>query len=196
MAVDFTTLARVKKYLDIPTETTVNDATLQTMITSVSATLENALNRTVKTESKTERRACPMTGVFTIYNGPATSITSIRYSSSGMFSRDGVTLSSTSYELSPDGGSILIPDYRGPDGMLEVVYTGGMGTDTADLQAKYPVLDQAATLQVAYLWGRHKSLGRTSTDLGGGSTQWVGDYDLLDSVVAMLLPLRHQWAFA
>lgn len=194
MAIDFTTLARVKAYLDIPPGTTASDATLQTMITSVSATLENSLNRTVKTESKTERRAAPMTGVFTIYNGPATSITQIRYSSSGMFSRDGITISSGNYELAPDGESIMIPDYRGPNGVLEVVYVGGMGTDTANLLSRFPVLDQAATLQVAYLWGRHKTLGRTSTDIGNGSTQWVGDYDLLDSVVAMLLPLRHQWA--
>lgn len=194
MSIDFTTLARVKAYLDIPSATTANDATLQTMITSVSATLENSLNRTVKTESKTERRACPMTGVFRIFNGPATAITSVRYSLSGMFSRDGITLASTSFELSPDGETIFAPDYRGPLGTLEVVYVGGMGTDTADLLAKYPVLDQAATLQVAYLWGRHKTLGRTSTDIGNGSTQWVGDYDLLDSVVAMLLPLRHPWA--
>lgn len=195
MAIDFTTLARVKAYLDIPSATTTNDTILQTMITSVSATLENSLNRTVKTESKVERRQTPMTGKFMIYNGPATSITKVRYSPSGMFSRDATTLSTSSYELDPSGDIVIIPDYKGPSGQVEVTYVGGMGTDTAALLAAYPVLDQAATMQVAYLWARRKTPGRSSTDLGGGNTQWVGDYDLLDAVVSMLLPLRRPWTF-
>jgi len=193
VALDFTTLARAKAYMDIPDATTTNDTLIQSMITAVSATLENSLNRTVKTEAKTERRSVPRTNRFVLYNGPATSITSVRYSASGVFSRDAVTLDPSSYELDGAKDVLAIPDIVTYSGQIEVSYVGGMATDTAGLLSAYPVLDLACRMQVAYLWARRKTPGRTSTDIGNGSTQWVGDYDLLDAVVAMLLPLRRPW---
>jgi uncharacterized phiE125 gp8 family phage protein len=193
VALDFTTLARAKAYMDIPSATTTNDATIQAMITAVSATLENSLNRSVKTEAKTERRSVSRTGRFVLHNGPATSITSVKYSASGLFARDAVTLDPSSYELDAAKDVLAIPDLRVYTGQIEVAYVGGMAADTASLLAAYPVLDQACMMQVAYLWARRKTPGRTSADIGNGSTQWIGDYDLLDAVVAMLLPLRRPW---
>jgi hypothetical protein len=50
----------------------------------------------------------------------------------------------------------------------------------------FPDLEQAALMQISNLWQRHKSLGRTSLDMGNGATSFVKDYDLLPGVRTLL----------
>jgi hypothetical protein len=193
--VDFTTLAKVKENLNLGSTARADaDSMLAQMISSVSSTLENNLTRPVKVESRTERRATTMTGIFSIQGGPATSITSVKYSFSGIFTRDGVTLSTSQYALGPGNEYLVIPDYVGPYGFIEVTYVGGLAADTAAIQANFPDLERACITQVCYLWNRRLTMGKSSTTLGNGDTQWVGDYDLLPGVVAMLIKYRRPWA--
>jgi len=193
--IDFTTLAKIKENLNLPATARADaDSILAQMISSVSSVLENNMNRPVKTEARTERRATTMTGRFTLTGGPATSITSVKYTYSGIISRDGVTLSASQYALGPSNDSVVIPDYVGPYGFIEVAYVGGMAADTAALQAAYPDLERACIMQVSHMWNRRLSMGKTSTTLGNGDTQWAGDYDLLPGVVAMLIKYRRPWA--
>lgn len=58
-----------------------------------------------------------------------------------------------------------------------------------------PDLEEAAKMQISYLWQRHKSLGRTSTDLGNGASQFVKDYDLLPGVRTLLTRFSRPYTF-
>ena len=58
-----------------------------------------------------------------------------------------------------------------------------------------PDLEEAAKMQISYLWQRHKSLGRTSTDLGNGASQFVKDYDLLPGVRTLLTRFARPYTF-
>lgn len=195
---DWTTIARVKAASNLFAQTLSTEATtdLGALITSVSAMLENQLSRAVKVAAQVETRRCPMRGRFSLKNGPAASITSVRFSSSGLFSRDGVTVDPSAYELEAGNGALLIPDYIGPNGFLSVSYSGGMAADTASFYAAYPDLERACIQQVIYSWSRRATLGRNSTDLGNGTTQWVGDLDLLANVITAISPCAHKWAIA
>lgn len=192
---DWTTLANVKAAGNFATSTVAaTDADLSSLITAVSAFLEQQINRPVKVQAQVERRKAPRKERFAILGGPVVSITQVRYSDSGLFSRDAVTVPSSSYELEPGNEGLIIPDYASASGWLEVSYSGGMAADTAAFRAAYPDLERAAIQQVIYTWSRRATLGRTSTDIGNGSTQWVGDLDLLANVVAIISPYAHKWA--
>lgn len=58
-----------------------------------------------------------------------------------------------------------------------------------------PDLEQACLMQVAYLWQRHKNLGRSSFDMGNGATQFVKDYDLLPGVRTLLTRYARPYTF-
>lgn len=58
-----------------------------------------------------------------------------------------------------------------------------------------PDLEQAALMQCSHLWKRRMTLGRTSTDIGNGSTQWAGDYEILDDVKVLLRKYSRPFAF-
>jgi hypothetical protein len=195
---DWTTTTRVKAASNLfaANLSTEAIADLGTLITSVSAMLENQLSRAVKVGAQVESRRCPMRARFSLKNGPAASITSVRFSTSGLFSRDAVTLTSSAYEIEAGGEALLIPDYAGAGGYLSVAYSGGMAADTAAFYTDYPDLERACIQQVIYTWSRRASLGRNSTDLGNGTTQWVGDLDLLAAVVTAISPYAHKWAIA
>ena len=64
---------------------------------------------------------------------------------------------------------------------MQVTYTGGLATSTANLITAYPDLAQACDLQVAYLHRRRLSAGGNFS-VGQSSTQYTGDYDLLVDV--------------
>lgn len=193
--VDLTTLARLKTYADISSTRTDADSILSTIISSVSSTIENNLNRTVEITSKTERRRVPMTGKFVILNGPASAITSVRVSPDGVFSSGAQTIDPSRYELASSGDILNVRGLDGYNGEMEVVYTGGLLQDAADCLARFPDLENAALMQAAHLWRRRLTMGKSSTTIGNGETQWVGDYDLLDGVVAILIKYRRPWAF-
>lgn len=193
--VDLTTLARLKQFAELPASRTDSDVVLGAIISAVSSTIENNLNRTLAIESKTERRQMPRTGKFVILNGPATAITQVRYSSDGMFSSGASVVDPSLYEIDPSGDVLNIRGMSSFWGDVEVTYTGGLVEDAEDCAARFPDLEMAALMQAAHLWKRHLTLGRTSTDIGNGATTWSGDYDLLPGVVAILVKYRRPWAF-
>jgi hypothetical protein len=58
----------------------------------------------------------------------------------------------------------------------------------ASIQNDHPMLERAALLQCGLLWSRRKTIGRTSTDLGNGSSQWSDGYAVHPSVSELLVP--------
>ena len=174
---ELTTIARVKAYgFSGTTVTDGNTDLLSDMIKSVSQRFADYCSRSFLKQEWTDTRILNGS-LFPLLNTPVASITSVSVSESGR--RSGmVAISSTQYEIAPDGNGIKVWDV--PRGSLvEVVYEGGLAEDTTGLIANFPALEGACLLQVKSLFNRHLTPDRTTTDLGGGSTSWVGEYDLL-----------------
>lgn len=193
---NLTTVSRVLAFLDL-SEDAVRDgglAELGVMVSAVSGALANLCNRPFLVASRTERRSL-FRPTFKVMGGPARSIASVKMYPSGALSSSAAVIPATGYELQ-DGGNTVAIGAPFVSGMVyEVAYTGGLAEDTDEVIASFPDLEEACKMQVAYLWQRHKSLGRTSMDLGGGSTSFVKDYDLLPGVRTILTRYARPYTF-
>lgn len=177
---ELTTLERLEAYGSFAT--TVSDANktlLSNMIKSVSQRMADYCYRSFLKQSYTEARILRGSR-FPLVNTPVDSIASVSVAESGRRA-DLLAISSTQYEISPDKNGINVWDIaRGS--LVEVTFTGGLAADTASLIAAYPALEGACLLQTTSLFKRHTMPDRTTTDLGNGSSSWVGEYDLLEEV--------------
>lgn len=76
-------------------------------------------------------------------------------------------------------------------GVLQVVYTGGLGTDASDVVAKHPDAALAVELQVMHLFRRRETLDLSNISGEGGSVALVVDRTpLLPEVRELLRPLK------
>lgn len=259
---NLTTLDRVLQYIDAKADD-VRDGgknALEGMISAVSTSIANLCNSDFSVRSRVERRILAKP-VFIVNNGPARSITSIRYNDSRMMTQGSVAVQPSGYEIDPEGGRVYLGSSFLPGKVWEIAYVGGrfyttnasqfaatasgavqlqqhifpdgrkltvsawdsvggIVTFTADAGSfregealtltngttltlgacakpsvcnDGPDLEQACLMQVSNLWQRHKSLGRTSTDLGNGASQFVKDYDLLPGVKTLLTRYARPW---
>ncbi len=193
---NLTTVSRVLAFLDISEDAVRAGglAELEVMVSAVSGMLANLCNRPFLIASRTERRIL-FRPSFKIMGGPARSITSVKAYASGALARSGMAIPADGYELHDDGNTLTIGAPFVAGMVYEVVYTGGLAEDTDEVIASFPDLEEACKMQTAYLWQRHKSLGRTSMDLGGGSSSFVKDYDLLPGVRTILTRYARPYTF-
>ena len=181
---ELTTLERVKAYGTYASPVApATDTLLGQMIKSVSQRMSEYCSRSFEKASKTELRTASG-AYFPVLCSPFSALSSVRVSSTGRRA-DLIALDSTQYDIAPDNNGVNLWGVL-PGSLVEVVYTGGLAANTADVIASFPSLENACLLQVTTLYKRHAMPDRQSTDMGNGSTQWTGEYDLLDEVKSTL----------
>lgn len=152
---------------------------LSSIINAVSQEFEQYCSHGFKLEAWTEKRTI-QTDFLWCYRWPVVSIASVSVSFSGR-SADLSPLASSSYEVAPNGKGIMVFDVA-PGSLVSYTYTGGLAADTAGIMSDHPNLEDCCLLQTVEEWKRHNNPGKTSIELGTGSTQWNAGLQLLDIV--------------
>lgn len=152
-------------------------ATIQEMIESVSQTFEQYCARFFTQDTYTFSNKLAGQAFF-IDAYPIVSVTSVSVSPCG---RRAQLQPWSDYEIGPSSDCLIF--FGLPENTLvEVVFVGGLSTDTDDVIANQPSLAGFCNLQVATLWRRHNTADRTGMSLGTGTTSWNKEYKLLDVV--------------
>lgn len=193
---NLTTKERVKALMNVSGTST--DTQIESLIGSVSVTMERYMGRTVQTvtrgvakvkmtwgETMVPLTAYPVTALTTVRNSPTPDFTGRPYLVAGTdFYLDESAgflqiLSEPEFRTHPETGRPIAPTW------FEVAYTGGMAADTAAFIAAYADIAGACDLQVRYLIQRQDSLG-SSAELGGSVASFEGAYNWLPSVKQVL----------
>lgn len=180
-----TTTARVKAYGDIQSQvwSPANEMLLSDLINAVSLGFEQYCSRGFIVAERTEARRINH-WFLPASSFPVVSISSVMVSMTGN-SHDYQPISESSYDISENGDGINVFGIsRGA--LVKYTYSGGIATDTDDVIANHPSLENACRLQVLSLWKRRTSPDRSGMTLGTGETQWTGEYGLLKDVESTL----------
>jgi len=198
--VELTTLERVKVLAGIPSTKTSHDAILAQLLTEVSKVAERYMDRGAETVLRTEYHDIEMDGsdhVLRLQGYPVTSVTSVKHDHRGEWSGSEITLDQyDQWSLSRNGtGGMLIvkSSLAANPNALQVVYTGGMGTDSEDFANNYPDVAGAVDQQVVYQFQNRASRGLSSKSGSAGSKTYRDDAiptDLIPSVVRTLQRYR------
>lgn len=186
---DLTTVARVQSLLESGgASVSQHTGLLGDIVTATSARVEEYLGRDAQVASRTEffdsepslfrivLSAYPVTSVAGIWYDPVRA-----YDSSSQ-------IAASEYAVDTDRGFVSFDRMTfvvAPRG-IKITYTAGMASNTAGFVTAYPAIAHAVDLQAASLIQRRLSLGATSTSAGGGSKSYVGGYDMLPEVKAIL----------
>lgn len=172
---DLTTKARVKEILE--KTTTGLDALIDQFIVGVSAQIEKHLDRFAEEIERTEQHDVdPGQHVFLLRGFPVDAVAAFELKNDVTRDFASATLIDTDRFYLDRSPGVLTFDHFilvwGP-GTLQVKYTGGLGTNTADAITNFPDIAHAADLQVAHLIERRHQLGLTSFSAEGGSVSKV-----------------------
>lgn len=189
---DLTTLERVKRFLPGAVETTEEDPLLVSVITSVSAHVEQLLRRQVQTVARTEIFDWPagrrrlFLPAYPISSSPALEI---RYDTEGDFDATTV-VDADYYRVRANEGIVHFVRWAPVESVqsVRVTWTGGMGTTTEALADAYPSIVQAATMQAVHEFRKRRRLDVGSINAGGQSFSMAAEIKLLDHVEALLQP--------
>ena len=201
---DATTTTRVKALLDITSST--HDAVLGTLIDTVSQRIENFIDRPLERVARTEeydikpRQRVLFLRAYPMANGQA-SIASIKIALDWDFAA-ATAVTSTDYHLDVTTGAVHfnfypITQYLGNNmatapNAVEVVYTAGFETSTADLITNYPAIAYAAETQVIAMWRRRDEPMVKTTKIGDYGSTVEGPVKFLPDVIEALIPYRRQ----
>ncbi len=189
---DVTTKARVQAILASGGQQTAPlDALIPVLIADVSARFERYVGRKFEQTSRTERfDADPTISRFFLDAYPVASVARVEYDPDRDFGSTGEVLTENDdFVTDAECGIVFLEGFvqsRPYRQAWEVEYTGGLAANVAALVTAYPELAHAADLQVAYLARRRQSLGGSATAAGAGSATYVGAYELLPEVKAIL----------
>lgn len=168
---DLTTVARVKAILEI--SGAQHDTVLGQLVTGVSAAIERFLNRRAKEQAYTEQYdVIPGQQRLFLRAYPVAAAPAAIFANdiSRTFGGSAV-IPATNYYLDLERGIVEFdrqPLVYGP-GVVQAIYTGGMGTDENDFVINFPDVAQAAEAQIAYLWQRRGMKGVATLSSGGAS---------------------------
>lgn len=194
--IDFTTLARVKEMIDPTSADASLDPLISRLIADVSSRFTSVLmmhgSKVERTEVYEVRQHTKMISLDA--DNVDASPFSLKYAAHPS-TLSGATpppdIAATSFVLNAPGGWLrLLFDTKSSPGYLQVIYTGGMGTDTDDLVIERNELAYACDLQVKYQLDRRDSLGGNVTSLAGGSTSFESEFRMLKEVDAILEQYR------
>ena len=181
MALDMTTLARVKVLAQGIGSDTDYDTEIDRWIDQISAAAEKYMNRVALAAAQTE--------YFDIRNGqrvffvravPVTTWTAVNNDTDRSFGSDTV-VDSSGYATTDDIGKVEFDGFDpvfGPKA-LKITYTGGMAADVTAFVAAFPDIAGAVDAQCAHLHQQRMSIGRTSVLADGASvsvddpTKWL-----------------------
>ena len=192
---DYTTRARVKTLLGIANADVSQDSLIDQLITSVSERFDAEMRRHSLQTSRVEvypiklsRRLVTLKGA--PVNGAVTF--TIKLNDTTDFTTATTLVRNDDYVLEDTAGVVRMVSQGTPftagsmarpilPYYIQITYTGGLATTTANLIASYADLAQACDLQVAYLHRRRTTPGGNVT-MGDSSTQFTKDYQFLDEV--------------
>lgn len=189
---DLCTLGTVKALLGIEDEVTIYDHVLQHLITAASNQIERYLNRTVLMGTYTEYFSVEAgASIFSVKAYPVTAVTSVKNAIDWSWS--GTTaVSSTYVDYTAHPGLIYVYGQQLNEGFgaVQIVYTGGMADNTAELEAgDYADVALAAEQQAIALWQNRRNFGMASAVAGSSSVSYQ-QVKMLDSVKELLAPHR------
>lgn len=202
MATKLISSSELKTYLDF--SGTGSDSLLDELIEHASSQIEVYCDRLFSAETgrveypiggfnALHLKLYPITTITSIYEdaqrafGSGTLVAAAEYYSSGDAGNKGLVIRKANWrrELYPDTTSRWI---NGRD-VLKVTYDAGY-TVASGVTAVPDDLKKACIRQVSYLYDRHRGLGTTSASGGDGSASFIGGYDLLAEVTAVLQKYR------
>lgn len=184
-----TTLANLKRHIGLAGDS--EDAALQTILAAVSAQIEAYLARALERVERIEQHDVERgQRVFLLQAYPVDTASAfeVRNDAAREFGvaipidPDNFYLHARSGRLTFDHSGLLS---WGP-GTLQVLYTGGMGGTTSDIQSGFPDVEMAGILQAGHLFQRRHDLGITTVSSEGGSVSAIERTPLLDRVRGML----------
>jgi uncharacterized phiE125 gp8 family phage protein len=191
---DLTTVTRVKAHLE-EGESFPPAGAAETLLTALvglySALVETRLGRLALTTARTTQLdVLPRQARFSLPAYPVTSVTSVHHDVLRGF--DATTLLDTDDYYCELASGILTVEYPllPGDGVLKVVYTGGMAATTAAFVVAYPELAAAVDLAVVAHYQRRKALGAHGLNAGAGSLSFSGALELPPEVVRIVESYR------
>jgi hypothetical protein len=171
--VDLTTVERVKALMGYLPENDDADQVLASLVRSVSAEMERALDRKVEIAERIALLS-PEAGqrVFPLHAWPILSVASVTEDyTHRAFTGDTAVVLEADVDFAVDSvNGLLHVDrwaLRAGKSSLQVVYTGGMATDTDGFVVDYPDLAAAADAQVVYQFRQRESIGKTNMQVQG-----------------------------
>lgn len=169
-----------------------NTAFLSLRISSVSASVERYLQRSMENTERTQK--------FTPQNGSGT--LSLRLNGAPVEAVDEVkvfdtVLTTDEYEIDQDTGLIQLgtPVHRDSTPYLNkisVTYTGGMADDTADFISKYPDIEMVVIMQISFELKRAKTI-TDKRSANGVTTTDMNPYGFLDETMTVLNRYRFEY---
>ena len=198
---DATTVTRVKALLDITSST--HDAVLGTLVDTVSQRIESFIDRPLEATARTEEYDIrPRQRVLFLRAYPLTAqgdIANIKIALDWDFAA-ATAVTSTDYHVDLNTGAVHfnfypITQYLGntmatAPNAIQVVYTGGFATSTANLVTNYPAIAYAADTQVIAMWRRRDEPMVKSTRIGDYASTVEGPVQFLPDVIEALIPYR------
>lgn len=185
MSIDLTTTARVKAVLDLTVAT--KDVLIADMIKSASQAIEEFMARLTKEEARTEQYDVePGQQKIFLRTFPikATPAATFKNDTAREFGVGIIAFAADTFYLDLRRGTVEFDRIRlihGP-GTLQVTYTGGMGTDTANFITRFPEIAKACDFQVATQFKRREQLGLSGFSAEGGSVSFEPAGDLIPAV--------------
>ena len=195
---DATTLARVKALLDISGSS--QDAVLTTMISAVSARIENFLDRPLAQTSRTEEyNIKPRQRKLFLRAYPVTTVASIKIAPDWNYGA-ATAVATDDYRLTSDNGlihfnfypvtSYLGDNYEAAPDAVQITYTGGLATNTTNLISDYPNIAFAADMQVVAAWRRRDTPQGNGINMGGSTITYEKPLAMIPDVIEALTPYR------
>jgi hypothetical protein len=195
MALDYTTRARVKTLLGIASADVSQDSLLDQLIQATSMRFDAEMRRHSQQTARTEVYPIKLSRrLVTLQGAPVNGSVAftVKLNDTTDFTTATTLVRNDDYVLEDTAGVIRLVSQGTPftagsmarpimPYYIQVTYTGGFATSTANLITGYPDIAQACDLQVAYLHRRRTTPGGNVT-MGESSTQYTKDYQLLDEV--------------
>lgn len=198
MAVTFTTLERVKRFLSIQAQDTTHDALLDDLIATATGEFEVYLDRWVERKERTELFS-PDAGARSVglRGYPVTAVSLVEEDLFGKFEGAQLVVDSSTWRFDPETGILWFYDYAPSGGpvSIRVTYTGGFAATTSEAVLSYRDMAGACDMHVAFLFKRRDNLGFSSIGGEGIQSQASDEVNWLPRV-REVLDLRRRVAIA
>ena len=198
---DATTKDRIKDLLEITS--TTHDTVLDRLIAVVSQRIEDFIDRPLETAARTEEYSIkPRQNVLFLRAYPLSAqgdIASVKIAFDWDYAAASA-VASTDYHVDLDSGMLHLnyfpsTNYLGNNmatapNVVQIVYTGGFSTSSANLISAYPAIAYACEEQVIAMWRRRDEPTVSQTKINDYSSTVEGPLRFLPDVVQTLIPYR------
>ena len=173
---DFTTIANFKQYLGLVVAT--DDVLIASIITAVSAWVENYLTRNIHTAQYVDTVDGSDTKSITFDNYPITAVSSVIV--------DGKTINASSYRWRNSSVTLIDGCIFSRRSIITVTYTAGYASIPVDLA-------QACIEIVAWRYKERDRVGQSSKSAGGHETVSYQTKDIPESAKTILNQYKRRW---